>query len=126
MKESVGMVWYDTEHAGYWEPVHKYLQRKGFGVEVISYRFTPDEDILDKARNTDFFVIHTSNKTSPHLRGLFLRIKEVNPNIKIILQSEVLHPQVQDLVENFQIHFDDLASPKEMSERLLNCLQDEH
>jgi hypothetical protein len=72
-----------------------------------------EERILSNCEGKDVFVIHCGKKPMAEARDLLIKIKGQYPNIKIGLDTNAIHPSIQDIVDFYidkPASFDEVSS----------------
>ncbi|GEM_PF-5844237 len=112
--KKVHVLWEDNEHAQHWSVAFHYLRKRNFEVTVL--RGLGDEDITNRRlallANADIWVIHSGSTRPPDLSPLIKEIRELHPNLIVLLQSEAVHELTRPYVHGFITWYDLLELDK--------------
>jgi len=96
------VLWVDSCHMWIWSPYFDMLEVRGFEITKLAGPLDIKE-ILSNCKDKDAVVIHCGTMVpTPLLKGMLEDIRKEFPQIKIGLQTNAIHPFVQDLV-NFYV-----------------------
>lgn len=98
MKE-INMLWVNQEHPEFWGGQLVSL-REHYGFKVEMMTFIEDENVLNNCKGKDAVVIHCgTQKPMAEIKDLLQNIKNKYPNIKIGLETNAEHPDLEDVTD---------------------------
>lgn len=111
MKEKC-IVWADADHLWCWNAFFELLEEEG-SFKITKIPSIETEEILENCSGSEAVIIHCGTEhPTAKLVEIINSIKERFPSIKIGLQTEVTHPDVEKLVDFYIPLSEGLADSK--------------
>ncbi|HUV42626.1 MAG TPA: hypothetical protein VMY36_01835 [Patescibacteria group bacterium] len=98
MKE-MELLWADQDHISVWGDHFKCLEQSG-KFQITKLDSIEDEEILKNCEGKNAVIIHSGTlRPMAGLKGLLQEIRAGNPEIKIGLETNIVHPILEGLVD---------------------------
>ena len=98
MKE-INLLWADSEHLWCWKPSIDTLE-KYYAFKVTQTPFIEEQELLKKCEGQDAVIIHCGTlHPMAVIKELLVNIKTMYPNIKIGLDTNVVHPDLEEVTD---------------------------
>lgn len=96
---AIKVLWADQEHMWAWREALEHLERR-HGFEIKRLHCINHAEVVRGCRGKQVLVIHCGTlKPMAYMRKLLQDIKSHYPNIKVGLETNCNHPDIEDFVD---------------------------